>query len=111
MAHHLLIRADASVRMGSGHLMRCLALAQAWRARGGSVTFLSHCENTRLRSRIEAAGHDFLPLEIPHPDPLDLRTTLSVLDGSGIEAPQAATDWLVLDGYHFDSSYQQAVRA
>jgi UDP-2,4-diacetamido-2,4,6-trideoxy-beta-L-altropyranose hydrolase len=74
------------------------------------VTFLSHCENTRLRSRIEAAGHGFIPLEIPHPDPLDLQTTLSVLDSSGIEAPQAAADWVVLDGYHFDSSYQQGVR-
>ena len=37
---HLVIRVDASTQIGTGHLMRCLALAQAWKDAGGQVTFI-----------------------------------------------------------------------
>jgi len=103
----LVIRADAGTDIGSGHLMRCLALGEAWRARGGSVVFLSRCPNPALRRRIEGAGFGFVPLERAHPDPADLQATLRKLQevSAGQEHP-----WLVLDGYHFDSAYQQVVR-
>jgi len=105
----LVIRADASIQIGTGHLMRCLALAQAWQLDGGQVVFLSHCESDALRQRIINEGIEFIPISNPHPDSRDLENTLEVLrmHSAGIIGNPA---WLVLDGYHFDPAYQQAVR-
>lgn len=104
----VVVRADAGTRMGAGHVMRCLALAQAWQAYGATVTFLSRCESDALRRRIESAGSGFIPLEKSWPDLSDLdltRATVGELSARGSCRP-----WLVLDGYHFDPAYQQAAR-
>ncbi len=99
----LLIRADASTRIGIGHMMRCLALAQAWQAEGGCAVFLSHCESDAMIQRIKATGIGYIPLDEPHNATTDLRQTLDCLKEQDV-------DWLVLDGYHFDPGYQQTVR-
>jgi len=106
---NLLIRADASKEIGTGHLMRSVALAQAWRGTRGGVSFMCHCESDALQKRILAEGFGLTVIKRPHPDPSDLETTLSFLkklhpeDGPG-------SPWLVLDGYHFDPIYQKASR-
>ena len=79
MNKNLIIRADASAHIGTGHIMRCIALAQAWQDNGGDVTFLSHCESPPIRQRIIDECFDFVPIEKPHPNPSDLKTTLTVL--------------------------------
>jgi len=81
--------------------MRCLALAQAWQAAGGRAIFLSSCESQLVRSRIEADGIGFIPLDGAHPNPTDFRRTAALLK-------EVAADWLVIDGYHFDPMYQKA---
>ena len=90
--------------MGSGHVMRCLALAQAWGGRGGPVWFLSRCNNATLQQRIQAAGAEFLSLSPDASVPLDIQSTLTLL-------AELKAAYVVLDGYDFDSDYQRAVRA
>lgn len=106
---HLIIRADSGPRIGTGHVMRCLALAQRWQACGGRCTFLSRCESEALRSWIESAGFNFVPLSGSHPDSSDLRKTLLLLGQLSSLNPNAPL-WLILDGYYFDPAYQQAIR-
>jgi UDP-2,4-diacetamido-2,4,6-trideoxy-beta-L-altropyranose hydrolase len=98
---NLFIRADASFKIGAGHIMRCIALAQAWQDSGGEVTFISDCENEALRQHIIDEGFGFISIENPHPHPSDLRKTLEKL---------SANCWLVIDGYHFTPDYQRALR-
>ena len=108
----LLIRVDAGVKIGAGHMMRCIALGQTWQERGGDVTFLSNCESEVLRRCIIDEGFNLISIDKPHPDPYDLEQTLQVLKRHApCSMPYATTShWLVVDGYHFTPDYQKAIR-
>lgn len=101
---HLVIRADGDSQVGVGHLMRCLALAQAWHDVGGEVTFVTTCTNDLLLDRIRAEGFTILSTSRVYPDIHDWEHTQSALLSS-------ADSWLVLDGYNFDDYYQRMVKA
>lgn len=107
---NLFVRADASPQIGTGHVMRCLALAQAWQDQGGNVTFLSFCESESLRRRIIDEGFAFVPIESPHPKAGDLSQVLFHIESHTPHAKNHAPSWLVLDGYHFTPEYQKAIR-
>lgn len=68
----LFLRADANPRMGTGHLMRCLALAQAWKEAGGEACFLTACTEQAILHRLYGAGRVY-PIEHPSPDPRDFQ--------------------------------------
>ena len=109
MKQNLIIRADADAHMGTGHIMRCIAFAQAWQDQGGDVTFLSYCDSEALRQRIIDEGFDLIPIEKPHPDPYDLSYTLDVLEQLKTQNSKLRT-WFVLDGYYFTPDYQKAIK-
>ena len=107
----LFIRADATTRIGTGHIMRCMALAQMWQERGGQVVFLSRCESQVLQNRIIAEGFQLISIKNPYPDTSDLEQTLRALKlYAPCSEPPALSPWLTLDGYHFTQEYQRAIR-
>ena len=91
--------------MGSGHVMRCVALAQAWKKQGGKVTFISLCDSESLRNRITDEGFELVLIKESYPDPADFEITLSTINNSN-----SNNSWVVLDGYHFDADYQQSIK-
>ena len=52
----LILRADASVAKGTGHVMRCLALAQAWQDEGGKCIFAMAEAAEALKQRLLRRG-------------------------------------------------------
>lgn len=99
----LIIRTDANVQIGTGHLMRCLALAQAWKDAGGEVVFITACQSDDLLQRLREEGFNICLLARPYPEPGDWDYTKDILAAH----PNA---WVVLDGYHFGEIYQQRVK-
>jgi UDP-2,4-diacetamido-2,4,6-trideoxy-beta-L-altropyranose hydrolase len=106
---NVIIRADANIRLGTGHIMRCIALAQAWQDHGGDATFLSHCNSETLRQRIINQGFEFIPIGKPYPEIFDLVHTLEILEKFKIQNSKFKT-WVILDGYHFSSDYQLQIK-
>ncbi|MDX9723841.1 MAG: UDP-2,4-diacetamido-2,4,6-trideoxy-beta-L-altropyranose hydrolase [Myxococcota bacterium] len=102
MPKTLLIRADAGPDIGMGHVMRCLALALEWKRRGGALALLSASPPDAVVNKWRSIGADVFPLEIIRGTEEDLLVTAELIG-------QLAPDWLVVDGYHFDSTYQRTL--
>ncbi len=100
----LCIRADAGARMGVGHMMRCLALAEAWKLRGGLVVVLTHAEAPALLQRLREGGLEVQPLQAAQGSLEEAAEVVSF-------AAKYHAKWIVLDGYHFTSNYCLALKA
>ena len=97
------IRADASVTIGSGHVMRCLTLAEALRAKGGEVVFLCRETEGHLGVEISQRGFTLEWLnEATSGSETDAADCLAVL-GSGV-------DLLVVDHYGLDLCWEKLLR-
>ena len=121
----ILIRCDASLMIGSGHVMRCRTLARELQRRGAEVSFLCRRQPGDLTNLLEP---EFALLALPEQtlaacDGLDGRDLysswlgctqeqdaaqcLQVLATAGIKS----ASWLVADHYGLDARWEQQLVA
>ncbi|SDH15348.1 PseG/SpsG family protein [Roseospirillum parvum] len=90
----LLVRADGDGTMGAGHVLRCLAVAQAWMGRGGTVAWAAAALSPGLADRLAAEGLAVHALAAAT-DPALLRALAEA------ERPEV----LLVDGYHLGGDH------
>lgn len=95
------LRADVSAQVGTGHLMRCLTLANILRSEGAHCEFLT--APTSLESLITQAGHRHAVLpEQPLSEIDDAAACQKLLSGKA--------DWIVVDHYRLSAIWQREMR-
>ncbi|MBL8252293.1 MAG: UDP-2,4-diacetamido-2,4,6-trideoxy-beta-L-altropyranose hydrolase [Candidatus Competibacter sp.] len=116
------IRADASIQIGSGHVMRCLTLADALREQGAEVCFICRELPGHLGGVLADKGYPVrwlpalgddgtaIPAHTAHsawlgvPRATDAEHMVTVLQESG------DWDWLVVDHYGLDARWESRLR-
>jgi UDP-2,4-diacetamido-2,4,6-trideoxy-beta-L-altropyranose hydrolase len=112
-------RVDASCQIGTGHLMRCLTLADALKKNGAQTRFISRHMPEYLRGMLAAKRHDFMMIdnfqtktaydELAHAHWLgtsqeqDAQDTMQALNGG-------KWDWLIVDHYGLDFRWESILR-
>jgi len=119
----VVFRVDASVQIGSGHVMRCLTLADRLRERGADVLFVCRELVCNLTAVITGRGYALSQLPAPQ-EPLcrsewnrhsawlevdrehDAEQTLVCLQGL-----TERVEWLVVDHYALDREWEARMRS
>lgn len=121
---NVVFRADASLEMGTGHVMRCLTLADELKRRGHDTLFISRLHPGHLCQWIGERGHSYIGL--PY-DPSFNSDSLASSDlpvhsawlGASWQTDaeqtkealaQFSSDWLIVDHYALDQRWQQQLR-
>ncbi|MCP4445966.1 MAG: UDP-2,4-diacetamido-2,4,6-trideoxy-beta-L-altropyranose hydrolase [Myxococcales bacterium] len=102
MSHGLILRANASVAIGAGHVMRLLALAEGMRERGADSLFLLGGQPEFLGAALRSRGFAYEVLSETIDSEADLLETSEL-------ARQHEAMAIVVDGYDFTSSYLEAL--
>lgn len=116
----VLIRADASLTIGSGHIMRCLTLADALRQRGADITFVCREHPGNLIELIENKGYptarlqpsaeyDAAPDDVAHAAWLGA-TWLQDSSGTIDAIKGVLPEWLIVDHYAIDHRWEHKLR-
>jgi len=115
------IRTDASLKIGSGHVMRCLTLAKQLNAAGADIQFICR----------DHAGHNYNEIVLAG---FELTVLRAEADGRTVEGDEYAhwlgvspkedakqtigelnkkpnVDWMIVDHYALDRQWEKAIRS
>jgi UDP-2,4-diacetamido-2,4,6-trideoxy-beta-L-altropyranose hydrolase len=122
---NIVFRADASLQIGTGHIMRCLTLADALKATGAICKFICREHPGNLISQIRLRGFDVFVLpaggdalvtdDLTNAEQSSYEAWLGVnwvtdADQSTVGAGETAVHWLIVDHYALDARWEGTLR-
>ncbi|SMF10713.1 UDP-2,4-diacetamido-2,4,6-trideoxy-beta-L-altropyranose hydrolase [Pseudogulbenkiania subflava] len=116
----IVFRADASLQMGTGHVMRCLTLADTLTASGAGCHFICRAHDGNLAAFIRQRGYQVHLLELVPGVPAQANPLAhAAWLGASMMQDAAETaallshlkpDWLVVDHYALDARWETPQR-
>ena len=112
----VVFRVDASVKMGTGHVMRCLTMAHALKLEGANVKFICREHKGHMIDKIISSGFHVFKLNMPAQNKVDSKlfysSWLGVTQKQDAEdcvdiLKETRPDWLILDHYGLDEEWQK----
>lgn len=107
----VVFRCDASSTIGTGHVMRCMALGEMLRQRGACIRFLMRRGDRDLTTKILRLGFSlsYLPVaEKAFSNGLDWENDLAATEE--FIAATGRPDWLIIDRYGLSDAWETGMR-
>jgi len=115
----VVFRVDASLQMGTGHVMRCLTLAQMLIENGVNAEFICRKHEGNLINKIRSSGFNVYGLEVFRQTKVDDKLAHS--HWLGVTQEQDAydcvkmleaekPDWLIVDHYALDKQWEKTLK-
>ncbi|MGV6809871.1 MAG: UDP-2,4-diacetamido-2,4,6-trideoxy-beta-L-altropyranose hydrolase [bacterium] len=122
----VIFRVDASIQIGSGHVMRCLTLADALKNEGVNCTFICREHSGNMLALIQSKEHGVVALPIKEADTSlssqhprqeylswlgaapneDAEQTIAAIQSLAVDKPA----WLIVDHYALDRDWEKQLR-
>ncbi|MEH7459137.1 UDP-2,4-diacetamido-2,4,6-trideoxy-beta-L-altropyranose hydrolase [Bacillus sp. JJ1127] len=118
---NIFIRVDASIEIGTGHVMRCLTLAEELNNQGHQIAFISRELDGHMCNFIKSQGHTVYMLpkmklvnnncNIAHAHwlqtnwEIDAQQTINIINQN-----ISPVDWLIVDHYALDKKWEEKLK-
>ena len=120
---NIVFRADASLKMGSGHIMRCITLAEELKRNGADVSFISRAHEGNLNSLIDKKN--IKVVELPKVEVFEKSNNKTKGDNYGewlgVSQEQDSLEtikclgnskpnWIIIDHYGLGQTWEKFIR-
>ena len=121
--YKIVFRCDASIQIGTGHVMRCLTLADELSKQGAECSFICRQHDGNLIEEVQKYGYKVYPLPLEHDLGIESESKASLAHADWLASTQhrdaelsiliaklLQPDWLIVDHYALDESWEKRLR-
>ena len=121
--YKIVFRCDASIQIGSGHVMRCLTLADELSRQGAESFFICRQHDGSLIEILQQRGYQVYTLPLEHGSGIESESKATLAHADWLASTQhrdaelsisivkaIQPDWLIVDHYALDESWEKRLK-